>query len=98
MLLFLIVGAALDTLVVSLGALGFRLVNHLPWVDAIVDAAMVVTGNGPRHPTGTLAGKWFLVAYSLVGCTAFVVVIALILAPAIHRLAHSFHLRGPDSS
>jgi hypothetical protein len=98
MALFLLVGAAIDFLVVSLGALGFRLVNDLPWVDAVVDAAMLVTGNGPRHPVVTLAGKWFLATYALVGCTAFVVVIALILAPALHRLAHSFHLRGPDEA
>lgn len=94
MLLFLIAGAIIDSLVVSIGTLGFRAVNDLPWIDAIVDAAMVITGNGPSHPMTTLAGKWFLTAYALLGCTVFVMVIALILSPAIHRLAHSFHLRG----
>ncbi len=72
--------------------------GDLAWADAALEAAMVMTGNGPRHSPRTLAGEVFLSAFALVGGIAYVVVFGLILAPALHRLAHSFHLRGPGAS
>ena len=96
MLTFLIIGAAADVLLVLVGALGFRLTEGLAWLDALVDAAMVVTGNGPRHLIHTPPGKVFLALYALAGGTTYIVVVAMVLAPALHRLLHALHMRAPE--
>jgi hypothetical protein len=98
MVKFILVGAAVDIVVVALGATGFHFMVGLGWLDGLVDAAMVVTGNGPRHMIRDPAGKVFLSIYALVGGTAYIMVVALVLAPAVHRLLHIFHLRAPEDS
>jgi len=95
---FLIIGICVDAAIVLAGALGFRLTESIGWLDAIVDAAMTVTGNGPRHPILTAGGKVFVTLYALGGGTAYMVVVALVLAPALHRLIHVFHLRAPEDT
>lgn len=96
MLKFLFVGGAADALIVCFGAIGFRLTEGFAWQDAFVDAAMVVTGNGPRHPIDTCAGKLFLSLYALAGGTIYIIVVAIVLAPALHRLLHALHVGEPE--
>lgn len=96
MLTFLGIGATADAVIVLVGAGVFRLTDGLPWLDAFVDAAMVVTGNGPRHPIISSPGKVFLIFYALAGGTTYIIVAAIVLAPALHRLLHVLHLRAPD--
>jgi hypothetical protein len=95
---FILVGAAVDIVVVAVGAAGFHFMVGLGWLDSVVDAAMVATGNGPRHMIPDPAGKVFLSIYALVGGTAYIMVVALVLSPAVHRLLHIFHLRSPEDS
>lgn len=96
MLRFLAIGATVDGLVTMTGAAGFHLLWGLGWPDAFVDAAMVVTGNGPRHPGSGVGGDLFLAFYALGGGTVYIMVVALVLAPAVHRLFHAFHMQAPE--
>lgn len=80
----------------TFGAVGFRATGRLGWLDAFVDATMVITGNGYRHPVNAATGRVFLILYALAGGTAYVVVSALVFAPALHRLLHIVHLRAPE--
>jgi hypothetical protein len=96
MLKFLWIGGATDGVVVGLGAMVFRATEGLGWLDAFVDAAMVVTGNGPRNPIRTVSGRLFLTLYALAGGTTYIIVAAIVLAPALHRLLHAFHVRAPE--
>lgn len=96
MLKFLFIGSVIDAGVVLLGAVGFRRLEGLAWLDACLDAALVMTGNGPRAPVLTSTGKLFLSVYALAAGIIYVVVVALILAPALHRLLHTLHLRAPE--
>jgi hypothetical protein len=93
---FLLAGAAIDLLMTAVGAFGFRLTVGVHWLDAFVDGALVMTGNGPRHFGPSATAKLFLYLFALFGGTVYVVVVGLILTPAAHRLFHAFHLRGPD--
>jgi hypothetical protein len=93
---FLFVGVLIDVWVVLVGAVGFRLLEGVAWLDACLDAALVMTGNGPTSPALTSTGKLFLAVYALAGGGIYVVVVALVLAPALHRLLHTLHLRAPD--
>ena len=82
-----IVSAAL-----ALGAVGYHSVAGLPWIDALLNAAMILTGMGPVDRMETTAGKLFATAYALFSGLAFVSTAGVLFAPIVHRLFHHFHL------
>jgi hypothetical protein len=74
-----------------IGALGYRLLEAMPWIDALLNAAMILTGMGPVTPLVTTAGKLFAAAYALYSGIVFLVVTAILVAPFVHRLLHHLH-------
>jgi hypothetical protein len=87
-------GAALIGFGLGLGMLGYHYLVGLPWLDAMLNAAMLLGGEGPVAPTPTAAGKLFASFYALFSGLVFVTVTALFLAPAFQRLIHRFHLEA----
>ncbi len=79
-----------------LGGVGYHELGGLPWVDAVLNAAMILTGMGPVDPMRTTAGKLFATFYALYSGIAFLTMIAVLLAPIVHRLMHKFHLDEDD--
>lgn len=84
---------ALGLIAVSLaiGMLGYMGFESLSWVDAFLNAAMLLGGMGPVHPPQTAAGKLFAGIYALYAGLAFVITAGLMFAPVLHRLLHRFH-------
>lgn len=76
----------------AIGTLGYRLTEHLSWIDAEYNAAMILTGMGPAADLKTKAGKIFASAYALFSGVVFLTLVALILGPVFHRFLHHFHL------
>ncbi len=87
-------GAALLVVGLSLmvGAAGYHFTAGLAWLDALLNAAMILTGMGPVDPIHTTAGKLFATAYALYSGVVFLVVAGLLMAPFVHRLLHRLHL------
>ncbi len=85
--------AAVSLLLLSLagGMVGYVSIEHLSWIDAFLNAAMLLGGMGPVDPPKTDAGKWFAGLYALYAGLVFVVTAAMIVAPMLHRLLHRFH-------
>ncbi len=81
-----------------LGILGYRGFEGLSWVDATVNAAMILGGMGPVNQLNTTAGKLFASFYALFSGIVFLVVVALLLAPIFHRFFHRFHLEWDSES
>jgi hypothetical protein len=77
-----------------LGVSGYHWIEGIPWVDAILNAAMILGGMGPVAELHTTAGKLFAAAYALFSGLMFIVVAGLLFAPVIHRFLHKFHLEG----
>ncbi len=92
--LFLHAGIALGLVVISLGigVLGYHLLEGFPWIDALVNAAMILGGMGPVGELHTTTGKIFAAAYALFAGIIFLVVVGVLFAPAFHRFLHRFHL------
>jgi hypothetical protein len=90
--------SALIAASLAFGAAGYHEFAGLPWLDATLNAAMILTGMGPVDPLTTPAGKVFGIAYALFSGVAFLTMVAMLLAPAAHRLFHRLHLElhGPD--
>ena len=79
-----------------LGGAGYHYWGHLPWIDALLNASMILTGMGPVDPIRSTAGKLFAIFYSLYSGIAFLTMMAVLLAPVIHRVMHIFHLEEGD--
>jgi len=74
------------------GSAGYHLFGGLPWLDSLLNASMILTGMGPVEPMTTPAGKLFATFYALYSGVAFLSLMAVLLAPLIHRAMHRFHL------
>jgi len=72
--------------------LGYHYLGGLVWIDAFLDAAMILSGMGPLSALHTDAGKIFAGCYAIYCGIALIATTGVILAPVIHRALHKFHL------
>ena len=79
-----------------MGSAGYHWFGNLSWIDALLNASMILTGMGPVDPMTTNGGKLFATFYALYSGIAFLTMVAVIAAPLVHRLLHKFHLDGED--
>jgi Ion channel len=93
MMVLLIVAVCIDGVALAVGAISYHSLEGLDWMDASLNAALVMTGNGPVHPPHTPGGKLFSVFYAMLGVILFTAVIGVFLIPMFHRMLHGFHSR-----
>lgn len=88
--------AATAVIVVSLilGMLGYRLTEGMGWLNAFLNASMILGGMGPVDTLHSASGKLFAGIYALYSGLVLVGTAGLLLAPFMHRLLHRFHLEG----
>ncbi len=84
--------ATLVGMALAIGATGYHVFDGLPWLDAVLNAAMILTGMGPVNPLSTRAAKVFATFYALFSGVFFLTMVAVLLAPALHHFLHRFHL------
>ncbi|MCJ7677267.1 MAG: hypothetical protein MUO35_06060 [Anaerolineales bacterium] len=80
----------------GIGILGYHIIAGLAWIDAIVNAAMILGGMGPVDPITTDAGKLFAAGYALFSGVVFLAAAGVFVAPLLHRVLHHFHLEMED--
>ena len=90
------VGVGLAVVAASLfgGMLGYAHFERLGWLDAFLNAAMLMGGMGPVESPATPGGKLFAGFYALYCGMVFLIFASIILAPVVHRLLHRFHWNG----
>jgi len=76
----------------AIGVLGYHYTDGIPWIDALHNASMILSGMGPVVQINSVGGKLFSSVYALFSGVAFITNIGIILAPMAHRLFHSLHL------
>ena len=74
-----------------IGMAGYARYEHLSWRDAFLNAAMLLGGMGPVESPQSDGGKLFAGFYALYSGLVFLVVAAILIAPAVHRMLHKFH-------
>ncbi len=74
------------------GTVGYKFFGRLEWVDAFLNASMILTGMGPVDHLDTTAGKLFASFYALFSGIAFLTFAGVLFAPAYHRFLHKLHL------
>ena len=74
------------------GVLGYWAFAGLSWIDALLNASMILTGMGPVAVLSTTGAKLFASAYALFSGIVFLSTAAVIVAPIIHHVLHRFHV------
>lgn len=91
------IAAAMVVVSLAIGVVGYHLIAHLSWIDALLNASMILAGMGPVDPLPSTAAKLFASAYAIFSGVAFLGIVAVLLAPIVHRFLHRFHLEvGAD--
>ena len=86
------IGLLVIAIALSIGMIGYRAFEPMSWVDAFVNAAMILSGMGPISTLQTDGGKIFAGCYALFSGLAFFAILGIIFAPAVHRFLHRFHV------
>jgi hypothetical protein len=88
----LLIALALIAAAVGVGTLGYHLLNGLGWIDAFLNASMILSGMGPVDRMESDAAKLFAAVYALFSGLVFIAISGLVLAPWLHRLFHLMHI------
>jgi len=88
-----VIGAlALLLFTLAIGMAGYHWLEDLAWIDAYLNASMILGGMGPVAELHTAGGKLFAGTYALFAGIVFLLAIGVVLAPVLHRAVHRFHL------
>jgi hypothetical protein len=86
-------GALILSAVLAAGTVGYHALGPMGWIDAFLNASMILGGMGPVGPEiHTVAGKLFAAVYALFSGIMFLAASGVVFAPVIHRFLHRFHL------
>lgn len=91
------IAAAMIVVSLAIGVVGYHVTAGLSWIDALLNASMILTGMGPVDPLPNSGAKLFASAYALFSGVAFLTIVAVMLAPLVHRFLHRFHLELDDA-
>ena len=80
----------------AIGMLGYHFLEGLAWIDAFLNAAMLMGGMGPVAPLTTDAGKLFAGLYALYCGLVLLISVGILATPIFHRFLHHFHLELDD--
>ena len=81
-----------------IGMLGYRVFNREAWVDAFLDAAMILGGMGPVSTMQNSAAKIFAGLYALFAGLVFIGSAAVLVSPWLHRLLYRLHAEDNEES
>lgn len=85
---------SVNFIVVSLilGILGYRRFEGMSWLDAFMNAAMILGGMGPVRELHTDAAKLFAGTNALYCGLVVILSVGFFVAPIPHRFSHYFHV------
>jgi hypothetical protein len=92
--MFIAIGlwAILTIVGLAIGIAGYAGFEGMSFVDAYVNAAMILSGMGPVGELKTTAGKFFAGTYAIFSGLIIVIATGFVLAPIFHRVLHRFHV------
>ena len=80
-----------------IGVVGYHLTAGLGWLDALLNASMILSGMGPVDTLTSPGAKLFASLYALYSGVVFLVAAGVFVAPAVHRLLHHLHVETDGS-
>jgi hypothetical protein len=76
----------------GLGTVGYHYLADLSWIDALYNAAMILTGMGPVAILTMDTAKLFASTYALFSGVVFVTAAGIMVSPLFRRVLHHFHI------
>jgi hypothetical protein len=92
-----LLGAAILAFGAGLGTVGYHVSAGLGWIDAFLNASMILSGMGPVDHLDADGAKLFAAFYALFSGLVFIGVAGVVVAPWVHRLFHWMHLEDQSS-
>ncbi|HET9670782.1 MAG TPA: hypothetical protein VFQ93_14335 [Casimicrobiaceae bacterium] len=83
---------ALVVATLVIGSVGYRVLEHMGWLDAFHQSALILSGVGSTVDVKSDGGKLFDAIYALFCGVILLAATGLMFTPVIHRLLHRFHL------
>lgn len=87
----IIIALLIMAMCLATGVIGYHYTDNIPWIDAVHNASMILSGMGPVVEIKSEGGKIFSSAYALFSGVVFLSIVGFILAPAIHRIFHQLN-------
>lgn len=75
----------------GIGIVGYHYFEQMAWIDALLNASMILGGMGPVDPLYTDEGKIFASFYAIYSGVFLIFCGGILLAPIFHRVLHHFH-------
>ena len=95
---FAVLALGMVVLSLGIGMLGYRSLEGMDWIDAFLNAAMIMGGMGPVGELHTSGGKFFAGCYALYCGLILLVSASIFIAPMFHRFLHRFHIEAGKPS
>ena len=80
----------------AVGTEGYHVLGGQSWIDAFLNASMILGGMGQVGEVLSTSGKLFASFFALYAGLVLITVPAIILAPIIHRFLHRLHVESAD--
>lgn len=87
-----LLGSGLIALSLLVGVIGYHDFGGLSWIDAFVNASMLLGGMGPVDAMHSTGAKLFASFYALYCGLTVLAIAGIFFAPVVHRFLHRFHL------
>lgn len=86
-----LISALMIAFSLGIGIIGYKLSEDMAWIDALLNASMILGGMGPVNALQSTAGKVFASFYALFSGIVFISSAGVLVAPIFHRIIHTFH-------
>ncbi|MDD4953923.1 MAG: hypothetical protein PHG40_03335 [Candidatus Omnitrophica bacterium] len=93
---FVIIAILLILFALCIGIAGYHWMAGFNWVDALLNASMILGGMGPVDVLTTTGAKIFASLYALFSGLVFIAVMGIVFSPIVHRMLHKFHIDDKD--
>ena len=90
------IAGGITLVALCVGIAGYHWICGLGWIDAFLNASMILGGMGPVAEIGSDAGKIFSGCYALFSGLVFIALAGFLVAPVAHRVLHRFHYEAED--
>ena len=92
-----LVSLGLLTVTIGIGTVTYLVIEHQSWIDALLNAVMIMSGLGLQGALTTSAGKLFTSFFALISAFVFYTMLAILFTPLLHRFLHHFHIDDRDN-
>lgn len=89
---FFLISIGIILSALGVGVLGYHFIAHLAWIDAFLNASMILSGMGPVDTLESDAAKLFASIYAIFSGVVFISASGILFAPVAHRILHRFHI------